>query len=175
MIPPILTTERLTLRGLSLDDADAFARFFASDHSAFYGGPIHAEESWRKLSMYAGHWTLRGYGPWAITLTETGETLGMAGPWFPDGWPEPEITYFLLEEAGGKGYATEAVRASLDWVFANGWTSAMSAVAEGNIPSIKIVERLDAVAEGMVTIPPNRDLRIYRYPTPEPLKNGAAA
>lgn len=175
MTPPTVTTERLTLRGLSLADADAFARFFASDHSAFYGGPIHSEESWRKLSMYAGHWTLRGYGPWAITLTETGETIGMAGPWFPEGWPEPEITYFLLEEFGGKGYATEAVRASLDWVFANGWTCAMSAVAECNAPSIKIVERLGATAEGLVTIPPNREMRIYRYPTPESLDKGAAA
>jgi RimJ/RimL family protein N-acetyltransferase len=98
----------------------------------------------------------------------------MVGPWFPGEWPEPEITYFLLEECGGKGYATEAVRASLDWVFANGWTTAMSAVADGNIPSLKIVERFGAVAEGMVTIPPNREMQIYRYPTPETLQNGAA-
>lgn len=167
MTPPVLTTERLTLRGLSLDDADAFARFFASSHSAFYGGPVHAEESWRKLSMYAGHWCLRGYGPWAVTLSETGETVGMAGPWFPDCWPEPEITYFLLEDHAGKGYATEAVRAALDWVYANGWRTAMSAVAPENAPSIGIVRRLGACAEGMVTIPPDRAMQIYRYPTPE--------
>ncbi len=175
MTPPILTTERLTLRGLSLADAPAFARFFASDHSAFYGGPIHAEESWRKLSMYAGHWTLRGYGPWALTLTETGETIGMVGPWYPDGWPEPEITYFLLEEHGGKGYATEAVRASLDWCFAKGWTRVMSAVAEANTPSIRIVERLGATDEGMTIIPPDRAMRIYRYPRPHAQKTGTAA
>jgi len=166
-LPPTLTTERLTLRALSLADAPAFAAFFASEHSHFYGGPLHAEESWRKLSMYAGHWSLRGYGPWAVTLTATGETVGMAGPWFPEGWPEPEITYFLLPEYTGKGYATEAVRAVLDWTRASGWTSAMSAVAPENAPSLAIVERLGATDEGPVTIPPNREMRVYRYPRTE--------
>lgn len=167
MIHPVLTTERLTMRGLSNNDAPAFASFFASEHSGFYGGPVHAEESWRKLSMYAGHLILRGYAPWALTLSETGETIGMAGPWYPEGWPEPEITYFLLQEHGGKGYATEAVRAALNWCFANGWTRVISAVAEANTASVRIVKRLGAAAEEMVTIPPDREMRIYRYPTPE--------
>lgn len=166
-VAPVLATERLTLRGLSLADAPAFRVFFASEHSAFYGGPVHAEESWRKLSMYAGHWSLRGYGPWAMTLTATGETVGMIGPWFPDGWPEPEITYFLLPDYLGKGYATEALRAVLDWVHAEGWTSVMSAVAPDNHPSIALVERFGATDEGMVTIPPNRAMRVYRYPQTE--------
>lgn len=167
MQPPVLHTERLILRGLSLADGEAFRLFFASDHSAFYGGPVEAEESWRKLSMYAGHWPLRGYGPLAITLGD-GATIGMVGPWFPEGWPEPEITYFVLQEHGGKGYAAEAVRAVLDWLFTTaGWTQAMSAIAPGNIPSIRMAERLGARKEGSAVIPPNRPMDIYRYPAPE--------
>ena len=167
MLPPIIITERLTLRGLSDADVGAFARFFGSEHSSFYGGPIQPEESWRKLAMYAGHWVLRGYGPWAVTLTDTGETVGMVGPWYPEGWPEPEITYFLLEDYIGKGYATEAARAALDWAFAQGWSTAISAVAPENTASIEIAKRLNGKPDGMVTIPPDREMQVYRYPTPE--------
>ncbi len=165
--PPILTTERLTLRGLSDADVSAFARFFGSEHSSFYGGPIHAEKSWRKLAMYAGHWSLRDYGPWAVTLTATGETIGMVGPWYPEDWPEPEITYFLLEEYTGKGYAIEAARVALDWAFAQGWPTAISAVAPENTASARIAMRLNGTPEGMVTISPDREMQVYRYPTPE--------
>ena len=91
----------------------------------------------------------------------------MVGPWYPDGWPEPEITYFLLKDFVGQGYATEAIRAALDWVFAQGWTTAISAIAPENTASVGIAERLNGIPEGMVTIPPDREMQVYRYPTPE--------
>ena len=164
MMPPVLITERLTLRGLSLDDADTFARFYGSDHSRYYGGPTGPVESWRKLSMYAGSWPLRGYGPWAVTLTDTGETLGMLGPWFPEGWPEPEITYFLLEEHSGKGYAREALRVALDWVFGEaGWTTAISGANPLNTASIALAESCGARPDGQADVPPYGMMDIYRY------------
>jgi RimJ/RimL family protein N-acetyltransferase len=51
----------------------------------------------------------------------------------------------------------------------------MSAVAEANTPSIRIVERLGATDEGMTIIPPDRAMRIYRYPRPQAQKTGTAA
>ena len=59
------------------------------------------------------HWVLRGYGPFALEDKATGAFIGVAGPWFPEGWPEPEITWALMLGQTGKGYATEAARRAL--------------------------------------------------------------
>ena len=159
-------TERLALRELGPQDAGAFAAFFASPHSAFYGGPVSADESWRRLAMYAGHRALRGWGPWAVTLRETGETVGMAGPYYPEGWPAPEITYLLVPGHTGQGYATEAVRACIDWAWRAGWDEVVSAVEAANAPSVRLAKRLGGVADGEALVPPDRRLTIYRYPRP---------
>ncbi len=167
MIPPVLSTERLMLRGLSLADESLFRDFYESDHSRFYGGPVGAEESWRKMAMYAGHWALRGYGPFALERLDTGESIGICGPWYPDGWPEAEITYFLREDQGGKGYASEALRTVLDWVFCTlGWTTVMSAIRADNHASLALAKRGGAVSDGQALIVPHGLMDIYRY-TPE--------
>lgn len=168
MQPPILHTSRLTLRGISLDDADAFARFYASTHSGFYGGPASAAQSWRYMAAYAGHWPLRGYGPWAVTLTQTGETIGMLGPWYPEGWPEPEMTYFILEEYAGKGYASEALSSALEWVFAEAdWTTAISAIDPKNQASVALARSCGAMHDGQADVALHGLMDIYRYPAPE--------
>ncbi len=164
MTPPVLNTERLILRGLSLDDAPLFSDFYASDHSRFYGGPAGAEQSWRFLSMYTGHWTLRGYGPFAMQRRDTGDSIGMCGPWYPDGWPEAELTYFLRADQSGQGFAGEALNAVLAWVFGTlGWTTTMSAIRSDNLPSLALAKRCGAVADGQAMIVPHGLMDIYRY------------
>jgi len=164
MTPPILTTERLTLRGLTLADVPLFHSFYASDHSRFYGGPTTAAQSWRALSAYAGHWALRGYGPFAIERRDTGESIGMCGPWYPEGWPEPEMTYFLLEQYAGKGFASEALESCLHWAFRElGWTTVISAINPDNRASLALAKRCGAVADGQAEVVPHGTMDVYRY------------
>ena len=48
------------------------------------------------------------------------------GPWSPEGWPGTEVGWSFLREAGGKGYATEAATAAIDWAFdALGWAGSV--------------------------------------------------
>ena len=70
---------------------------------------------------YAGHWSLIGYGYWLVEEKATGAFVGEVGladyrreiePRF-DG--TPEIGWVLAPAYQGKGYATEAVQAALDW------------------------------------------------------------
>ena len=69
--------------------------------------------------MLAGIWIIRGYGHWAIEVKETGELIGRAGAWFPDGWyPEMEAGWVVGREHWGSGYATEAGGEALRQVFA---------------------------------------------------------
>jgi hypothetical protein len=107
---PTIETERLVMRAFSGDDFEAMVPFYASDVSKFYGGPCNRELAWRKFAMYPGHWVLRGYGPWMIESKADGAVVGLCGPWFPDGWVEPELTWALVPGHHGKGYASIAVR-----------------------------------------------------------------
>ena len=142
---PILETKRLCLRAFRSSDFEPMASFFASPVSQFYGGPCSRDDAWRKFAVYAGHWALRGYGPWALEEKDSGNFVGLSGPWFPEGWPEPEITWALMPAHHGKGYATEAARAALLGAYQHfGWTTAVSVVATDNAASVAVAHRLGA-------------------------------
>ncbi|XBQ14894.1 MAG: GNAT family N-acetyltransferase [Oceanicaulis sp.] len=121
---PVLRTERLILRGLTADDADAFAAIWAHRGVARYitGKPSSPAESWGRLLRLAGGWALLGYGYWAVVEAESGRLAGMAG--LADFQREIDADVAGLPEAGwvfhpefhGRGYATEAMRAALAWM-----------------------------------------------------------
>jgi len=166
---PTLTTSRLTLRPLMAADFDVFADFFASDRSKFVGGPVPRELSWRMLAVELGHWSLRGYGRWAVEETASGRFAGVVGPWNPEGWPEPEVGWDLMAGFEGKGYATEAATAALAYVFDTlGWPTAISLVATGNDSSRRVARRLGAAHDGMFEHPRFGLLEIWRHPAPGP-------
>ena len=167
---PTLTTDRLTLRAPHPDDFDTFADFFMSERAAFVGGPATREQSWRMLACELGHWPLRGYGRWAVDETETGRFAGIIGPWNPEGWPEPEIGWDLMNGFEGKGYATEAALASL--VYAHdrlGWKSAISLVSPPNHASRKVAQRLGATHDGMFEHERHGPLEVWRHLSPKDL------
>lgn len=166
MIAPTLTTPRLTLRALGPQDAASFAAFYASDRSSFVGGPLSAELSWRALAGEIGHWTMKGFGRWAVTETGNDTCIGCVGLWEPLGWPEPEIGWDLFEGATGKGYATEAAQAARRFAYMSlGWRTAISLVADGNDASARVAARLGCKADGPFTHPRFGAMMIYRHPS----------
>lgn len=164
---PTLTTERLRL--LAFDEGRHFegvAAFFADPVSATYGGPCDRQDAWRKFATYLGHWAIRGYGPWAVEARGTGEFVGIVGPWCPEGWAEPEITWALLPGHHGHGYATEAAAAALTAAYERfGWTTAVSIIAVGNTASVAVAERLGAVRESELDFRYGR-AHLYRHRPP---------
>lgn len=147
-----IETERLRLGPLGEYAFQAMCDFYASDRSRHVGGPADAETTWRYLATELGHWALRGYGRFGVTEKDTGAFVGMIGPWNPEGWPEPEIGWDLMNGFEGKGYATEAARACLDFAYGTlGWTTAISLVAKDNHASRRVAERLGARLEGEFT------------------------
>ena len=120
---PVVETERLRLRGHRLVDFDdCLAMWSDPEVTRFIGGkPLSGEEVWARILRYAGHWRMLGYGYWLIEERGTGLFVGEVGfadfkrqiaPSF-DGIPE--IGWALIPWAQGKGYATEAVQAAVDW------------------------------------------------------------
>ena len=164
---PTLETERLVLRAMKAEDFEPFAAFYATEAARFVGGPEDRIATWRRMAAYAGSWTLRGYGKFVVEEKQTGRPAGMAGPWFPEDWPEPELSWTFLPEFQGRGYATEAAARSLAFAYDElGWTTAISAIAPGNHRSIRLAERLGAHREGSTEVDSVGALDIYRHLPP---------
>lgn len=167
---PELRTERLLMRGWRNDDFDAFAGFCADEETARYvGGAVDREEAWRRMAAMIGHWSLRGYGFWALQDLQGGGFAGYCGLWFPEGWPEPEIGWGLLRDFHGRGLALEAAERSRAYAYDTlGWTTAVSCVALENSASRKLAERLGAIVERTLE---NRGwtVALYRHPAPSEL------
>ncbi|MDF1856719.1 GNAT family N-acetyltransferase [Pseudooceanicola sp.] len=170
---PVLTTERLTLRGPDASDVAPITTFYASERSHFVGGPKDADGAWRQLGTEIGHWTLRGYGRWMVDLSATGATVGIVGLWNPVGWPEPEIGWDLFDGFEGKGYATEAAAAARAYAYdVLGWSTAISLVAPDNTGSAAVASRLGAVLESSFDHAKLGHLQVWRHPGPDDLENG---
>jgi RimJ/RimL family protein N-acetyltransferase len=117
---PVLETERLVLRGWRESDIEVEAAVSADPEVMRYlGGVIGREEAWRRMTLHAGHWLIRGYGNWAVEQRDSGALIGRVGLWRPEGWPGLEVGWRLVRSAWGSGYATEAARAAMEWAWAN--------------------------------------------------------
>ncbi len=107
-------------------------------------------------------WALRGYGMFSAIERSTGRWLGRVGPNHPEGWPGTEIGWALVRDAWGRGYATEAAAASIDWAFGVlGWTEVVHVIAPENAASAAVATRLGSVNRGPTRLPaPYEDNRV---------------
>jgi RimJ/RimL family protein N-acetyltransferase len=147
---PILETERLKLRGHRLEDFECCAAMWADPGVTRYigGKPLTEEESWARLLRYAGHWALMGFGYWVAEEKATGSFVGEVGfaDYKRDLTPSlkgvPEIGWVLASSAHGRGYATEAVRAAVEWGDRNFHTDRTACIiAPENLASIRVAEK----------------------------------
>ncbi|HTI64277.1 MAG TPA: GNAT family N-acetyltransferase [Gemmatimonadaceae bacterium] len=144
---PTLTTERLVLRALDGEDFPAWAAMNADPEFARvfgYPAPLSAEEAWRALALQIGHWTLRGFGMWAVAEHATPRRfLGRIGFFQPEGWPGFELGWALAPEVWGRGYATEGALAALRFAFTTlDRPRVLSLVSPQNIRSAGVARRI---------------------------------
>ena len=84
---------------------------------------------------------MQGYAMFSVVEKASGLWIGQAGPWQPEGWPGTEVGWAFHRSSWGKGYATEAATAAIDWSFANlGWR-------ENALTNTRLVPFLDNLLE----------------------------
>lgn len=152
---PRLLTERLVLRAFRPSDVGAYAHICADPEVMRHlGGRVWSRtESWRHMATMLGHWTLRGYGSWAVERREDGAFLGRVGCIEPDGWPGFEVGWTLGREHWGHGYATEAATAALRWARdVLGKDRVVHLIADDNERSAAVARRLGALPGGRTRV-----------------------
>ena len=107
----IVMTERLTLRPLLPDDADAYLAIRHHPEVAKWV-PLPFEGV---IGRFAASWEERRYAPWGVFLG--GRLIGHGGLNYVPEFGETEVLWALHPDAWGRGYATEEARASLDYGF----------------------------------------------------------
>ena len=168
---PTIETERLILRPNREADFEPYAAFFETERAVMRGGKKTRPEAWIQFAAEIGHWSLRGYGFWAVEEKATGLYCGQVGLWNPDGWAEPEVGWMMTPEAEGRSIAYEAaVRARAYAYDTLGWTRAASCISIGNDRSIRLAERLGATFDRVFPREGKQDQVVYLHPSPEALQ-----
>jgi [ribosomal protein S5]-alanine N-acetyltransferase len=116
----MLTTPRLILRPLTLNDLEGFQEIRGDAETMRYYPQVYTRSETearihRALDSYA-----RGIPDfWAVTLKDTAEFVGVCGIKLQvvDGVPEKEIGYLFQRRHWHQGYATEAATAWRDYGF----------------------------------------------------------
>ncbi|MFN7268108.1 MAG: GNAT family N-acetyltransferase [Cereibacter sp.] len=155
-LAPTLTTPRLTLRMPVMADFAHRASFYASDRSVWEGGPLDVNAAWRVWASEVGQWPLMGYGPFSVDDSASGQYLGEVGIYRPQGYPEPELGWFVTPAAEGRGIAAEAARRVMHWARATfGWDHLVNYITPGNTRSVALARRLGGTFSARPGIDPD--------------------
>jgi RimJ/RimL family protein N-acetyltransferase len=154
---PELHTERLLMRGFrEQDDFDGWAEIAAdSEVTRWVGDPdgLSREEAWRRMAYFVGHWELRGFGQWMLVEQATGELVGRAGLYLPEGWPGLEVGWMVARPHWGRGFAPEAGRAAIEWARDELEADHIISLIEPiNERSARVAEKLGMTVEGHTKI-----------------------
>jgi len=134
-----LQTERLTVRPCTAKDVTRLQQ------QQYENGP----EVQHHLTLLASDPSMLYWGSWLV-MTKDGQVVGDIGfKGKPDSRQAVEIGYGLLPAFLNRGFATEAVRALIDWVFDETEVKAVLAKTDlTNQASIRVLEKAELIQIG---------------------------
>ena len=150
-----IETERLILREVSADDADGIFRIFSDPEVAEYDWfkPLKAKADALKFIVnYKEEFDDNEEITWGIELKSTEELIGICclGD-FELGARRAEIGYDIARAMWNKAYATEAVKAVVDYGLLKMNLNRIEAfITPGNHASVRVLEKLNFTKEGLV-------------------------
>jgi ribosomal-protein-alanine N-acetyltransferase len=111
------------------------------------------EERQGLLDLYRG-WlgddpAVLGFGPWIAVAREANRVVGSAGFVGRPRGGEVELGFGIAPESRGRGYATEAARALVEWALAQEGVERVVARCDAdNAPSIRVLEKVGFTRAG---------------------------
>jgi RimJ/RimL family protein N-acetyltransferase len=170
----LIETDRLLLRPhVEADFEDLHALTADEGMRRHLTGIANREESYKRLLFMAGGWAMFGYSNFAVIERGTGAYVGNCGvfkllreidPPF-DG--SPEAGWIIARDRWGRGYASEAMTAAIDWFErAIGTQRLVCMISPGNAASEKVAARLGFAAEGLSAHFGDQVMRYGRPPGP---------
>ena len=140
-----LTTERLALRPVRIDDEDVVFDLWTSDtvrRFLFDDRCVSLEETRSFIEASIASFEQSGYGLWLVFLRGAEPLAGFAG-FLSSTSGAPNLIYGIRNELCGNGYATEAATVVL-WYASEtlGLRLVKADVDEPNVESIRVLEKL---------------------------------
>ncbi len=165
-----IKTARLLLRRWRNDDLKPYAQLCADPEVMRWigrGALRTMQESSDAITSFEKMWNEHGFGLFALEVVDTGEFLGFSGLAIPNFLPEimpaVEIGWRLKRSSWGRGYATEAAQASLDFGFRDRELNRIVSIhQEGNEASGRIMQKIGMTLE-RETIDPSCDRPVMVY------------
>jgi ribosomal-protein-alanine N-acetyltransferase len=145
---PTLHTSRLHLRPWRDEDLAPFAAMNADPRvMEFFPKPLDRAESDALVARIRDHHAQHGFAQWAVEVPGVADFIGFAGlsiPRFEAHFtPCVEIGWRLAREYWGRGYATEAARAALEYGFQDlKLEEIVSFTTTANLRSRAVMERI---------------------------------
>ena len=145
---PSLRTARLLLRPWRDDDLAAFATLSGDPEVMAFLPPLSepgACEAW--AARLLAHWRLHGFGRWVVEIPAEARFAGVVGlaniPYEVHFTPAVEVAWRLAPPYWGRGFATEAARAAVDYGFGSlGLDQIVAVTVPANRRSRRVMERL---------------------------------
>lgn len=141
----ITESARLYLREFERSDAQAMYDLNTDTDVVRYTGDRafeSVEEANDFLVQYEQVYKSQGFGRWAVVLKESNEFIGWCGLKQHEEYIDLGYRYF--QKDWGKGYATEAAQATIEYAFNDlDLKVLVGRVAPQNIGSIKVLEKLN--------------------------------
>lgn len=150
-----LYTDRLKLRSLDLSDwADFLAVHMSEEVNRYVRAPESESEIKAKFELRCQPWFFES-GEWLTLVIEeldTGNFVGFTGLHSEElESKRAEIGYLLAVNAQGKGYATESLRAVVDWACISfDLHKFVGQCAKDNSGSAKVMEKCGFKLEGVL-------------------------
>ena len=163
----VLETERLSLRKLTVDDAEFILTLLNEPSFLRYIGDkkVRDLDDARQyiLNGPVGSYERHGFGLNCVELRESHTPIGMCGLLKRDELPDPDIGFALLPDFWNKGFAFEAAEAVLKDARERLKIQRILAITSlDNDASINLLQRLGFRFEEVVQLSPNGEqLRLF--------------
>lgn len=162
----IVETERLILREFQPEDYPELSPILANPNVMKFSltGCLSVAQTKEKINSFIDSYRQHGFGKWAVFLKAEKRIIGYCGIAIEeiDGKQETELGYRLSDRYWGKGLATEAAKAALEYGLNELKLLYILAVVQPeNKASIRVIEKLGMQYKRQ-TIFQGLEMNVYR-------------